>query len=218
MDIDTPHLKYAIDTHLANKKLIYLLQIGANDGVSHDPIYEIILSNNKIISYFIEPQKEAFLRLQENYKNIIGIRAFLFNYAIFEENKKIKLYKNLYGTDGHSSLLLRQNDSTTNFQDDVYEWVDAITFNKLIKDNNIKDIDIVIIDTEGYDSSIVTQILKSDKRPKIIFFEKPNPNANDDRLMQVSTGIEVLEKTSSLLQENNYDVFVLTGNVLAIRK
>jgi len=209
-------LEEQISLLLEKKEIVYLLQIGSNDGIDCDPIHDIVIANEKIFCYFIEPQREIFEILMKNYCHIKQRSVFI-NNAIFETNNKVKLFKNSKGTSGNSSLLLRKNlGDRTNFNKDNYELVDGITFETLLNRYNIINIDIIIIDTEGYDLNIIKQIMSSSKRPKIIFSEKPNPDPNDDRNGLVKTGPQAFEETNLILINNGYNVIYLDEGILSI--
>jgi len=216
-EIDEPELHAAIKNLLSRKNKVTLLQIGANDGLSYDPIHDLLVSDSDIKAYLVEPQKEAFIRLQHTYKDLIASKKVTtFNVAIHHESAEVKLYKNIIGNDGHSSLLLRQNDSYTEFSEEVYEIVPAISLERLIATIN-QNIDVLVMDTEGYDATIIESMQTLDCRPELIFFEKPNPNENNDRLNKISTGVFVLKKCLKILEECGYESKVLTGNVIAFK-
>ena len=205
-----------INSLLSEKENITLLQIGANDGIDYDPIHDIVMEKEKIFCYFVEPQKETFQRLIENYRTI-SKRSVFINNAIFEENNEVKLFKNDNGISAHSSLLLRTNRTTENFNENSYEIVNGVTIETLLNENNISNIDVVVIDCEGYDCNIVKQILKTTETPSVIFFESPHPQPNDDRLNVVMTGPDALEDVISTLKENFYKTEILTEGIMAIK-
>lgn len=135
-------------------KPIFFVHVGANDGISSDPIHDLIIKY-KWSGILIEPQKNAFQRLVNNYKGVPNLQ-FL-NKAIFRENGQRKLYPNtITGDDGQSSLLLRKNVTDyCGFYEDQYELIECITFDKLIKDFQIKKIDLLVLDAEGYETELV---------------------------------------------------------------
>jgi len=99
-----------IISNLAEKKIINsLIQIGANDGMSHDHLNSII-KKFKLKSLLLEPIKKYFVDLQNNYSNYENVR--LENSALSIKNEILFLYKvnpeysNKYGTisSGISSL------------------------------------------------------------------------------------------------------------------
>jgi len=178
-DNDTITLKKTLK-EVFNTNNFVLCQIGANDGISADPIYDFIKENKNVEAHLVEPQKCAFSVLIQNYDDIDSEqRVFFYNNALTKVNEKIKLYKNtaINGTDGHSSLLIRDLDVVNNivvakYTDNNYELVQGITVLELNKKIN-KKIDVLVIDTEGYDVEIIKMYLDENIYPKIIYFEKP---------------------------------------------
>ena len=67
----------------------FFVQIGAFDGVTADPIYELVQSRNWR-GVLVEPQIEAFERLQENYAGQDGLQFF--NVAICDHDGEIDLF------------------------------------------------------------------------------------------------------------------------------
>lgn len=59
-DPDAIILKNIIKENFLNFDKLKLLQIGANDGISADPIYDLIMNDKRINAYLVEPQKESF--------------------------------------------------------------------------------------------------------------------------------------------------------------
>ena len=207
-----------VKSFFVKEQKIFLIQIGANDGIMADPVYHLLKNDSRISAVLIEPQKEVFSSLQQNYFDIKDRIKFL-NVAIAKENGKVKLFKNIdpLGSSGHSSLLLRQNEYAANFVDTEYELVDAISVFDLLADIS-SSIDILVIDTEGYDIEILKQFIEQKVFPKIIFFERPYPSPGNDRLNIVETGNEVLEDVINKLKKFDYDIEVLPGNVLCVKK
>ena len=55
--IETFKQRFSNNTH------IFLVQIGANDGVMADPVHTLIKTESRISACLIEPQKEEFQKL-----------------------------------------------------------------------------------------------------------------------------------------------------------
>lgn len=214
---DEEQLYQSIIGKFGNEK-VFLVQIGANDGVMADPVNGFIKNNNNVSALLIEPQKEVFKVLQENYSDILDRVSFL-NVAITKSDSQVKLYKNIdpLGSSGHSTLLLRQNEYASHFDENSYELVEGICVSTLLKKvDNV--INILVIDTEGYDIEIVKQFISNKTLPDIIFFERPYPSPGNDRLNIVETGNQVLEEIVCGLNELDYDVKILSGNILCTKK
>lgn len=203
------------------KEKVTLLQIGANDGSDNffmeDPVRDLVKNNDRIFATLVEPQKVEFNNLKQNYKGYEHRVEFI-NVAISNKNEPVKLYKNIHenGTTGHSSLLLRQNENNTTFDEQSYEVVKGVTVSKLMSDKD-GDIDILVIDTEGYDMEIIKQFIVEKIYPRVIYFEKPYPLDNNDRLGLVETGESALYVLLDKLQQIGYNVEILSGNILCVR-
>lgn len=204
-----------------NQEKIFLVQVGSNDGSDNnfmeDPVRDLIKNDERFFSVLIEPQKNEFESLKKNYSKQKDRIDFL-NIAISRTDGQVKLYKNIdpKGTSGHSTLLLRQNEQNTFFDENHYELVDGVTVSTLMKPYKSL-VDILAIDTEGFDMEIVKQFIEEKIYPEIIYFEKPHPNPNDDRLKSVKCGYDELNNLLNTLSNLGYNSKVLSGNVLCIK-
>lgn len=218
---DIQKLSETVNNLFVEKEKIILIQIGANDGSDNffmeDPVRDLVKSNDRICAILVEPQKIEFENLKANYKGYEHRIEFV-NVAISNKNGPVKLYKNIHqnGTTGHSSLLLRQNESNTIFDEQSYETVKGITISKLLVGKN-KKVDILAIDTEGYDMEIIKQFIVEKIYPRIIYFEKPYPLDNNDRLGLVETGESASQILLDKLREIGYNIEILSGNILCVR-
>tara|TARA_R110001592_G_scaffold302858_1_gene574835 strand:+ start:1101 stop:1688 length:588 start_codon:yes stop_codon:yes gene_type:complete len=135
---------------------IFFLEIGAFDGKSFDGLYKYT-HNNNWTGIFVEPINEYFQQLQLNFQNIEN-KVFE-NSAITDENKqyeikRLKLDKKW--AKGSSSLV----DNDLNQKYAYYtETINGITFDTLVDKYKIERIDVLQIDTEGYDLKILEQIV-----------------------------------------------------------
>lgn len=219
-DPDTVKLKTTINQIFSNKSFV-LCQIGANDGISADPVFNVIKENKNIEAHLVEPQKDAFDLLTKNY-NQCEERVFFYNYALTNKNEQIKLYKNtaINGTDGHSSLLIRDLDIVNDivvakYTKEDYELVEGITVENL--QNKIrKNIDLLVIDTEGYDVEIVKMFINFDILPKIIYFERPGITGSIPE-KDILIGESAEKYISEKLIELNYVIEKLQDNWLCIK-
>jgi len=167
-----------IISNLVGKKIINsLIQIGANDGMSHDHLHNVI-KQFRLESLLLEPIKKYFLDLKNNYSNYDNVR--LENSALSINNEILFLYKvnpeyfNKYGTlsSGISSFykehLLKHGIEEKHI---IQEKVNQISFDELLRKYNINSFDLLLIDAEGYDCHIVNDFFSKVKkiRPVIIF-------------------------------------------------
>jgi len=65
-------LPYLVADQLRKDAHFFLLQIGANDGVTDDPRHELVLQH-KLAGLFVEPLPDLFERLRTNYADQPGV-------------------------------------------------------------------------------------------------------------------------------------------------
>ena len=154
----------------------FFVQIGGNDGKTNDPIHRIV-KRRKLSGIIVEPVKDYFKELQLTYGGYKNIR--LANVAIYAQNQRIKIYR-ADGTrtdlpdwtKGIASLYPSHFQKSKTSQNSIIEEeVEGITFEKLIDSYSITSIDLIQIDTEGYDYQIIKMIDFEKIHPNIIAFE-----------------------------------------------
>jgi len=171
------------------KKIDYLIQIGANDGLRFDSLNKYI-KTHKTKALLVEPIKENFDDLKKNYKQYKNI--IFENSAISVNNEISYLYKvnplklRYYSGDhfiGITSFdinhLLKHGVKKN---DIIKEKVNSISINDLIIKHSIDSFDLLFIDAEGYDGAIISDFLKSSLIRPIIIFEYlhvPNKDFRD---------------------------------------
>jgi FkbM family methyltransferase len=198
-----------IISNLVEKKIINsLIQIGANDGISHDHLHSAI-KQFRLESLLLEPIKKYFLDLQNNYSNYDNVRFE--NSALSINNEILFLYKvnpeyfNKYGTlsNGISSFykehLLKHGIKEKHI---IQEKVNQISFDELLRKYNINRFDLLLIDTEGYDCHIVNDFfLKVKKIRPIVIFEWSHIKNSE------------LENTLNTIINNNYSFFPIGDDI-----
>jgi FkbM family methyltransferase len=198
-----------IISNLVEKKIINsLIQVGANDGILHDHLHNII-KKYRLESLLLEPIKKYFLDLKNNYSNYDNVRFE--NSALSINNEILFLYKvnpdyfNKYGTlsSGISSFykehLLKHGINEKHI---VQEKVNQISFDELIKKFSITSFDLLLIDTEGYDCHIVNDFfLKVKKIRPIVIFEWSHIKNSE------------LENTLNTIVNNNYSFFPIGDDI-----
>ena len=81
---------------------VFFVEIGANDGIDFDPIYQAVIKK-KWSGVYIEPQKSVFLKLQCNFHGRENI--FFENIAITKEEMFVDLFSpNEEITNGNSLI------------------------------------------------------------------------------------------------------------------
>ncbi|MCX6157516.1 MAG: FkbM family methyltransferase [Ignavibacteriae bacterium] len=200
---------------LKRQNKLFYVQIGANDGVSFDPIFNFVMENKeKIHGIVIEPSIDFYNQLVENYKNLDNVKKL--NIAIHNTEKKMDLYrvdKNKIEklpdwTKGIGSFN-KEHHNLSNLSQEfiVKESVNCISFKELIEQNNIENIDLLQIDTEGYDAEIISNIDFNSIKPKLIHFE----HGMREGVMSRST----FDNVSAILHKNGYEIIIEPFDALA---
>ena len=156
-----------------------LLQVGSHIGnTPNDYIFNEIDLNGFCV--FIEPVKDYFELLKENYNTKYPENNFKFlNLACSDRNHKITLYKPIVNSDSPSwtnqlTSVLLNHTKNHNLNVDVEKIeIEAKTLNTLIEEYNITSIELLSVDTEGYDYEVLQGLdLKKIKPKKIVFEHK----------------------------------------------
>ena len=167
----------------------FFVQIGANDGITADPIHKHIVKYGWR-GILVEPVKFYFEQLVKNYKGQMGLEFE--NVAITEKNGKCDFFRfpirhskfsHLMGGGGLSSLtednLLKRRWRIPFVRKImIKEKVPSMTLNGLLQKHNVKKIDLLIIDAEGHDDKILKQLDFNLWKPAIVVFEHNNINKN----------------------------------------
>lgn len=187
-----------------NKNDIFVINIGAMDGVMFDEIYGYSLMYN-FKGLYVEP----IPYLYEKLKNNIGSDNLFENSAISDYDGEIKMMmidqdiiekgevQPCLANDGDKSIVDKYGKCIN---------VPCVTFETLLSKHNIENFDIVKIDAEGHDYKIFKQIDLAKYKPSIIRFEWINLTK------------EEYESSLKILHENDYIYEILEQDLTAIPK
>ena len=157
----------------SQKGKMYFVQIGANDGITRDPLRDIIIRFG-LSGVPVEPVPLAFERLKKNYEGVAGLKFE--NAAIAGEDGERILYEPVDGTADLGSRI-STFDKGHLFRHGIKEEqikptpVKTLALTTLLDKYHIKDLNLLQIDAEGYDFEIVQMAFKAGVRPDIIHFE-----------------------------------------------
>ncbi|CAM4153139.1 FkbM family methyltransferase [Gillisia hiemivivida] len=175
-----------LERNFHRKKEFNFIQVGANDGISFDFLYEFVITR-KSSGVVIEPVSDYFKELVNNYKDFPDIIKI--NKAIhsFEKSKKIFKIKNssrhkYYDwVKGIASFDENHHNKTNISKEDMEEeHVQADTLMNIITDfYSNKKIDYLQVDTEGYDLEILKMLDYTIIKPLIIKYEHSNLDKAD---------------------------------------
>ena len=194
------------------KKIQSLVQIGANDGQSFDEL-NLYIKKYEPRSILVEPIKENFLKLKENYKNTNNIE--LENSAISIDNEISFLYKvdikfeKQY--DNHIPAIPSFNkrhliNHGVKEKHIVKEKINKINIKELLNKYNINKLDLFFVDAEGYDGKIVYELISNTNLRPFIIFE----------FIHIQNSF--FEKLKKKLINENYQFFEVKENVFCFPK
>lgn len=185
----------------------YFLQIGSHDGSMHDPLQNFILKN-KSSGLLVEPQLKMLNKCKTKYQKIQNLRYL--NAAISSEKKEIKLYKVDkaldYSHTGWASIKADRFENTIYEKNHSFQFVQGIPLDDVIINFDIKKIDLLQIDTEGYDFEILKIFNFKLFDPKIIQLEHAHLKKDETR------------DAISLLSKNNYFVLKKKNDLVCLKK
>lgn len=201
-----------IISEIAKKNNYKIIQIGAMDGKTGDPIYQIInnkLIANKISLLAIEPQEKEFELLKKNYKGINNIEfsnTLVGNgdYVNFYSYKKTFKKKNNRGKiSGNSSIMKSHLEKYIREagHKDVDQYIDFVKMKSYkLKDiitehPNFKDANMLFIDAEGFDDEVIYNSSIDIYNFSIIGYE--HKALTEDKI----------KKLHNFLEKKNYKIF-----------
>ena len=179
-----------IDKFVHQRKILkYLIKEKINistwlDVGSHKGLYtDLILSNFKIKKgYLFEPQSEIFRFLKKKYKNVKNIYSY--NFAISNINKKRKIFINKHDLTSSLTQINKKNLYLKikaklfggNLKDMITNQylVKTITLANFFSQKNIKQIDLIKVDTEGHELNVLKGLKSKIKLVKNILIEFHN--------------------------------------------
>jgi methyltransferase, FkbM family len=196
----------------SNSENFFFIEIGANDGIIYDPIYQHAKKYNWS-GILVEPVAYYFNKLKANYKE--NSNLIFENVAISDKEEARDFYRIKEGLnylpnwcEGLGSfyldVVLTHKWAIPNIEDYIVkDQVKCVSFESLLKKYNVKIIDLLSMDTEGYDYEIIKQIDFKKIKPRIIIYEHRYINKRDRK------------NCERALRENNYSLTKHLGNTLA---
>ena len=175
-----------------NLKSVFVIQVGANDGINHDPIHKFV-KRDKWRGLLIEPQPDVFrYQLFPLYMRDQGI--FMENIAISDEISLMNMYKISFTRERWATGLTTFHKPTLQAKVDRGDVdiiakrkgikvpaqkadyinevkVETKTFDFLRAKYQIEQVDVLQIDVEGFDFEVIKLYDLSKNKPKVIVFE-----------------------------------------------
>jgi FkbM family methyltransferase len=177
-----PTMQQQILKAIGNKADVFFVQVGSNDGVQGDPIHDLIIAREHWRGIFIEPINFLFCRLRNNYGDS---ERFVFeNVAISNRSETKKFYyvsekakTELDLPYWHDQLGSFDKKHITRMLGDqmhpyiIEEDVECQPLQVILDRNRVDAIDLLHIDTEGFDYQVLSQVEFKRYKPSAILFE-----------------------------------------------
>ena len=178
-------VRHLIAYRLLHGKGFFFVQIGAHDGAWPDPLFDFVKEFH-LPGILVEPQRDTFNSLLQNYSDSDNL--VFENVAISHKEEKRKLYKvkeeyqqlytyaNLIPSFDYEFVKKHFGKNLVgmdlNVEDCIeYEMVDCMSLEALLKKHNVTRIDLLQIDTEGFDYEIIKMIEMNCRKPGMINYE-----------------------------------------------
>ena len=199
----------------------FFVEIGANDGEQHDHL-KPILDRTSWRGIMVEPVPFVFERLRNRYGDRASIR--LENVAIADRDGEMPFYHlaqvedpdadglpfwyhglgsfNRAAVLTHASLIPDLEARLRCVQ------VPCLTFESLCRRCEVDHVDLLVIDTEGYDHEILRGIDWSVHRPRLVVYEHYHLSPEDREQLGAS-----LREVGYELKEEGFDTWCLQTSV-----
>lgn len=161
---------------------VRIVQIGSNDGANGDPIFDLVKRNNSWKALFVEPVPYLFERLKSNYgsDSRFSFENVAINdgtkqkfYSVKKEAKKdlpdLPTWYDQLGSFDKENILKHLDGVLEPYIEESY--ISGVSLEELFRRNNIEELSLLHIDTEGYDWKILSQLNLGFIQPKIILVE-----------------------------------------------
>jgi FkbM family methyltransferase len=187
-DIDI--LSLVVQSAFAKQPPRRLLQIGANDGGPEDPARRLIERYN-LSAVLLEPLPEPFELLLKNYAAVPGITAV--QAALDSVDGRRTIWRIVISDNGLSmSEMSSFERSVVEKHRPTYasaggrirqETVRTVSPKTVLNEFLLgeADLDILQVDTEGYDATVIHGLLDAGVAPKLINFEHSHLSGTADR-------------------------------------
>lgn len=191
-----------------------IVQIGAFDGVSFDPLRDFIKADTHT-AILVEPIEQSFQKLSSLYEGAKNIH--LKNVAIAETDGTATMYRAKQEGRWADHQVVKQLAS---FDPQHLVWhgvelhelekvqVKAVSLDTLVSEFQLDSIGFLQIDTEGFDAEVVRMALKQSIPPKMINFESSHLKKDDAAKL-----FQELQNHSYVWIHSGWDTFAVHRSV-----
>jgi len=199
----------------------FFIEIGSNDGNQHDHLHPYILGRGWT-GIMVEPVPYVFERLRRNYRAID--RVALENIAVGERDGELPFYYLRDAGEAERRTLPDWYDGIGSFSREtvlnhashipdverrlVSRSVPTLTFESLCERHRVGRLDLLVIDTEGYDWRILRDIDFGRRRPQVLVYEHYHLSSEDQ-----AECVEYLTSNGYQTMAEGFDTFCLADEV-----
>jgi len=198
-----------LQTWSTTRKHVCFLQIGANDGLRNDPVREFVVKN-KWTGCFVEPHPVAFCLLKKNYAYLNKGQLFFENVLVGASNETTPFFhfskEFLARLDVETQLSFLRKSSLSREHLESFVPPDQISgecitssqipcadINALVnRYSKGGDLDLLVMDVEGYEFNILNKLDFSNCSPNAILYESSHDDGRTDELL-ISKGYKIVE-------------------------
>lgn len=216
-----------LDAYSRSNEEVAFIQVGANDGFFHDPLYKFII-RDKWRGVMLEPQTYVFntflKKLHKNTPNVCPLNAAL---DVADGEKiiyKIAFSKSRWATgltsfrkevieeaitSGHVARCAKRYGEKLPEKIEAYvaeEKIQCVSVATLCSKYKIQKLNWLQIDAEGYDYEIIKMFNIEKSRPEVIAFEHSHLSTQDR------------DDCKQHLLKNNYAITYIGENTIAMQK
>jgi FkbM family methyltransferase len=201
---------------IGRRENVYVVEVGSNDGKSGDPLYPLLRSNRSWQALFIEPVPYLFERLKQSYgpdprfhyeQVAIAERRCTMPFYYVAENAgreapSLPAFCDQLGSFIRANLERHMPPPLDRFI--VEAKLEALPLADVLDRQGVSRIDVLLIDTEGYDWQVLRQVDLQRYAPQVILYEHKHLSAED--------------KTASREFLRDYEIADLGNDYLCRRK
>lgn len=202
-----PGMRFQVQKTFRNFEEVFVLKIGANDGVENDPLADFLLNDRRYRGVLVEPIPLYAKMLGSNYD---ATKRFKIEQVAIASNdgNTIMYYidENAADSDGQpipkwlrgvASLDCRHVEKhvSPEMRGAIRQTtVECLSVASLLARNKIRTVDLLHIDAEGYDFILLQQFNFAVIRPKVVIFERKHLSKHSElaaKALMEQAGYEV---------------------------
>jgi len=193
---------------------VFFVQVGAHEGRAGDPI-ALYIKRDDWRGVLVEPVPSLYQRLRRHYRHVDGL-AFE-NVAIAEADGRRPFFR-LAATAGEvyeladslgsldRDVLLSHEEQVPGIDDYIEEIeIPCWSFETLLRRHEVETIDLLHLDTEGYDGRLLSTFPWERFRPQVVVYEHDHLDDDERRA------------TERMLRRHGYELCSSRTNTLAQR-